>query len=203
MSLLKIKTGALLLAAGLFAAGCANTKDTTTSRSAVEQALMSQTARESIETLDSLQALAGMSYKIDDSRLVSADKDVILAQINQELLENGLNQAKGDEADLTLMPYADYSAIDQGKYLIGIPSILLPAPGGGQVPLPEIALFKRDRQEGRNSIGLVATKDEDGSLAFSHDPEYAARYYTRYTVLFLINFNHSDLDKPFKRDTLF
>jgi len=199
----KLKFFATIFSIAAIGAGCANTRDTTTSRTPIEQALMSQTARESIDYINPGSELAGMSYKIDDSKLISADKDVILAQVEEKLLRNGLVKATGDDADITITPYAEYSAIDDGTFLIGLPSIILPAPGGGQVPLPELALVKRAKQEGKNKIALYGTSNEDGSLKLAHDPNYSERYYSRYTFLFLIRFNKTDLDQPFPRNWLF
>lgn len=186
----------LLLAATvtLGSTGCTAYRATTTTRTGIEQALMSQSAKDSLETF-TVAELAGKSYKIDDAALVSSDKDVIKALIEQRLLIDGMKKG-GDDAEITIKPVAEVSAVDDSEFLFGIPAIGVPTPGG-IVGLPELALLKRDPQRGRNKLTIFATDTATGEQVKNHEGVFASRYFVRHKVLLFFNYNNSNLGKPY------
>ena len=185
---------AVIPAAALLFAGCAMTRTTTTEKTAVEQALMSRSALDSLAGAEIPRGSS--SFTLSDTELVSEHKEVLLSATRQSLLEAGYRVA-AEDAELTVHARANYSAIDDGRAFIGIPSIPVPIPAVGTVTTPELVLFKREAQRGRNQLELYAVRNEDGSLAFSSKGDAAERGYTRWVVLFVIGWRSTDLGKPF------
>lgn len=177
----------------LSTSGCTLLRSTTTPRSAIEQALMSTSAKDSLKGLDASQ-LVGKTYKIDATSLVSTDKDVITGMIDQQLVANGLKKG-GDEAEVIIVPVAEVSGIDDADLLIGIPAIGVPTPGG-IVGLPELALFKRSPQRGRNKLAVYGYNAKEGVGVLDHQGELVTRYYVRHRFLFFFNYNNTNINSP-------
>ncbi|MGF1573679.1 MAG: hypothetical protein ACFCU1_11495 [Sumerlaeia bacterium] len=190
-TLCSLSVAALLL---IGTTSCTAYRATTTTRTGIEQALMSQSAKESLSSF-SVTDLAGKTFKIDDSALVSSDKDVIKALLEQRLLADGMNKG-GDDAEVTIRPIAEVSAVDDSELLFGIPAIGVPTPGG-IVGLPELAFFKRDPQRGRNKITILGTDTTTGEELKNHEGAFASRYFVRHKILLFFAYNNSNLGKPY------
>lgn len=190
-----IRSIALAACAALLCAGCASTRVSTTERTAVEQALLSRSALDSIQRT-TLPEGRSLSFVLDDSELQAIEKEVIKSAIRQHLLVNGF-RAVEEDGDLTVMARANFAAVDDSRTFIGIPAIPIPIPGVGALETPEIALYRRIGQRGRAQIDYYAVDAQDGSLAFSVDGVPAIRGYTRWTLLVVVGFRTTDLGKPF------
>jgi len=190
-------TGLIVIAIILLASGCASSRETTTKRTAIEQALMSQSAQPSIQTLGLLDGYK--SFHIVDAELESDDKPVIVSSLREELLVRGWRQAPTpEEAEVLVHVRANFSAVDDSSFLIGLPALPLPIEVNDvPISLPEIALFKKGTQIGRNEIAVYALEREDGSLVFRIEPEPHKRFYTRWKLLIFFNFRSTDLGEPF------
>lgn len=177
--------------------GCSTTRTTTTTRTAVEQALLSQTAKQVVDEMD-FTPLAGKSFFIKEEKFEAADGKYVLAALHEHLLESDLRMAaKEEEADVLIYPRVAAAGIDDTSSFIGLPSIPVYIPGAGGVTIPEMSLYKSHRQQGRNRMGVHGQYCANGELAISL-PETAKQcYYTRWTLLFIISFRTTDLEKPF------
>jgi hypothetical protein len=192
----KLPAALALGVALLFSSGCAYTRITTTDKTAIEQALMSQSIAPSIDTIRAGH-LAGRSFWLDASEVQSPAKDYIVSRIRQRLLLDGLTIAKSqDEADLLLHARTEFSGIDDSNFLLGLPAIPIPI-GASTLSLPELALYKRERQAGRNQIALYGVERETGALGFESLGEPGQQRYTRYTFLIFFNLRTTTLPQPF------
>jgi hypothetical protein len=181
----------------LLLVGCSTTRSTTTARTAIEQALLSQTAKRVVDEMD-FSTLAGKSFVLKEDKFEAVDGKYVLAALQEHLLESNLKVATNeDDADVVLFPRVAAAGLDDTSSFIGIPSLPLFIPGAGGVTIPELALFKHQRQQGRNRMGLHGQHCKNGELAISV-PEIAHQcYYSRWTILFLFSFRTTDLEKPF------
>ena len=187
-----------VLSSLLLSTGCMATRTTTTSRTAVEQALLSRSVDESISSND-FPAGNGQTFKIDSEGFTATDKILIVSSLRSALLYSGFSEASGEDAkpDLTIYPVVEFSAIDDSDFLIGIPSIPIPVGPQAVIPTPEIALLKKSDQWGRSRIGVTAVDSQTGALVFTTAGQPAQEDYRRWTVLIVITFRKTTLGEPF------
>jgi hypothetical protein len=176
-------------------ASCASTRTSTTPRTAIEMALISQSAENTLEKFET-DALTGKSFAMDDTHFEATDKAFAQSALRLQMLKNGMNETKAEEAEVSVRPRVAIAAIDDFNFFIGIPSIPLILPGVGAAPTPELAFFKRAKQIGRNRMGAYAV-NKDGSLAHDFGVQATEVYYTHWTILALINFRRTNLEEPY------
>ncbi len=188
-----------LLFAALLLSACTTSKITTTTRSAVEMALLSQSAESALLQLRG-DLPAGSRFYMDTSEFEASDEDFVLSTLRLELLRHGMLAVDEEEdAEIVVIPRAAISAIDEGSTLIGLPEFGIPVPGAGMFATPELALFKRHKQEAITRLGYYGINREDASLAFDKGTSAASNTYTRWTVLFVITFRTTNLSEPYRR----
>lgn len=182
----------------MYFAGCAMTRTTTTDRTAIEVALLTETASESIKSLE-LPPLAARTYDLVDEGFDAPEKDFILSEFHELLLKaNGLrNTGEADDAELLIEPRVNFAHIDDDKFLLGIPSIPIPIPGAGALSTPEIALLGLETQKGRSGFSLYGHERESGALVFSDRSEAREHRFRRYTFLIFFKFRTTTLPAPF------
>ncbi len=177
--------------------GCASTRITTTPRTAVEQALLTRSAADAVDTLDSID-LENEAFALKLEAFNPLEKEYYQAALTEFLLSSNGRMASPEEADIIVVPRSAFAAIDDSKFLIGIPSIQFPVPGTAQaMTLPDLSLFKRESQIGRAHLELFGYRRQDGALAFTSRAWPAERTYTRWTLLLVMNFRSTNLGEPF------
>lgn len=187
----------LLLATALMLGSCAATRTTTTTRTAIEEALLTQTAA---LTIDAFEIPAGTERTLflDGANLDVPDKEFIITGIRERLLSAAWREVTAREAaDVVVIPRADFAATDDARFFVGLPSIPIPFPTVGTVNTPELAIYKNERQYGRNKMRLLAIRRESGALEFVTAPSANQRQYTRWVLLLFITFRTTDLGEPF------
>jgi hypothetical protein len=186
---------------------CAATRITTTPRTAVEQALITQSTRQAVKTLK-LSEFSGRSFYIeaDDMTTQNCHEGVcqnyelsyILNALRDRLLKEGMLQAQSKElASVIVRPRIDYALIDDSESIIGLPSFPIPIPGAGNLQTPEIALFGNATQYGRTKISITGADSKTGALVFSESSTPAEVHYSRWSLLLLFSWRTTDLEKPF------
>lgn len=196
---LSLLTTLLILAATV---GCSTGKITTTERSAVEMALISESVSRTLTKLTGPTLYYQRAY-IDDSELEAPDKTFIVSSLRLHLGKMGMHVVDDkDQADVIIHPRAAIAAMDDSSFLLGIPEIPIPIPGSGTVHLPEVAFFKRNKQIGVNRMGLYGIDAKDNSLAFDMGNAASTAYYTRWSLLIFISFRTTDLSAPYKGEEL-
>lgn len=187
--------GAVLVAA--LAAGCGATRQSTTARTAVEQALLTRTTRESVDGMK-VPEVSGKSFAVKAEGFDTPEKHFALSSMTELLLRSDGRLAQGETVpDLDIEPRVDCSQIDDGSFFIGIPAIPVPLPGVGTIQTPELALFKRETQKARTRFSMYGVERKDGSLAFTEQSPWSTRYYARWKLFIVIGFRTTDLEKPF------
>lgn len=195
---------ALLLSVVLaaFLSGCSTGYTTVTPRSAVEMALISESAERTISQLE-LPPMAATykKFHVDDSGFEGTDSKFMISELRRHLLTGmAMGEQPKDEADLLVYPRAAVAAMDESKFLIGVPEFPVPL-GATTLTTPEIALFKRHVQRGRTKLGVFGTNADDGLLAFDMGSKSSTTFYTRWTLFVFFTFATTDLTEPYRTFT--
>jgi len=105
------------------------------------------------------------------------------------------------EADLVLEPRIGAASVDRKTFLLGIPSFPIPIPLAGPLQFPELALFKRDRQQGVVKLALTSYDARTGALYKSADPVFGFSERTDWVALLFINWQDNNLvPKPYRQN---
>lgn len=173
--------------------GCMSSRITSPEQTAVEQLLLSTAADRAVDR---------MSFDLLDDRKVYLDVQY-LDSYRREYLTGALRDALGSagahltedrlDADIIAEPRASALSIDETDALLGIPSMAIPVPLSGGLSIPELALYKKHKQ---NAIGKLSVHCYDRTreqTVASIGPTVGRAYYNRWSLLFLITFRTTDL----------
>ena len=189
----RIAFGILLLCSVSFLVeGCAvSPQITNTPRSSIEQELLVSSLERGFETLKT-QHLAGATVTVDFYGL-TPDKDFAKEFLIAWLQAHEVHIVTDPkEAQLRVKVFAPVLGVDQAQSFIGTPSFTVPFLG---VTIPEIPLFRDVRHLGHTALESY-TIEEDGGKFLDKSPTAMGRSeYDDYTVLILIHFTRSDMEK--------
>ncbi len=186
----------ICLALAMGTVGCVTQRSTTTERTAVEQALLSQAAEASIPQI-AFSDVDGKQYFVKQDLFEATDGKYLLAVLNKHLVElGGMPADSEEEAEVLIYPAVAHAAVDDTSFLIGFPEIPLVIPGIGSVTVPELALFGYALQKGHNRMFLNVEHADDARPPSSTETVSGHKFYTRWRILFLISFRTTDLDPP-------
>jgi hypothetical protein len=180
---------------------------TSTERTAVEQALITQASSEAICSFK-FDELQGRKFILvadeliqnnrSEDKLENRDLPFILSRLTNHLLEAGMELATDySQAEVSFHPRIDYAQIDDSDFLIGMPTIPLPVPGVGTVETPEMALFGNSTQYGRAKFSLYGVDRKTGKLIFNQETEPSQKHYSRWSALLIFGWRTTNLDPPF------
>lgn len=174
--------------------GCATIRVTDPPRTATEQYLIAEAAAEAVaqvnaaplrdrvvyvDTTNFLPPAAEGEIGIVEGRnqLILLDRQFLLGELRAHLLLNGVRLAGvRDEADIVMEVRSPGVGVDRSDYLLGIPSVLIPAGGavsdaeGGTIVTPEIAFLKNIRQRGYAGVAYVAYWRDTGEVVAASGP---------------------------------
>ncbi|HMA16533.1 MAG: DUF6655 family protein [Bacteroidota bacterium] len=178
----------------MFALGaCSNLRESQPARTATEQLLFSSAIDRVCDQL-AIELPTGSKVFVDAGFVEGTDSKYLVASLRDRILRRGGNLvAARDQADLVFEPRVGALSIDRKETLVGIPSIPLPIPLAGDLNLPELALFKRDRRQGVVKLALAVYDAETGALRSSQEPVYSFSQQTDMTVLLFISWDENDL----------
>lgn len=183
------------LTATLFA--CTTSRTSTTARTAVEEALLSQSAEATIEAFRCPE-LSGRSFTISEDYFEAVDGKYVLGTLRKHLISQGMHPAPDPAtAELIIYPTVANAGIDDKTFTLGIPPLPIELGQFGMVQFPEFALVRHHSQLGRNRMSLHAVWRESGQPAFWTDEMSSERKYNRWLLLFFIAFRVTDLEEPF------
>lgn len=101
-----------------------------------------------------------------------------------------------DEADTIIEVAAGALSIDNTGFLLGIPAMGMPIPFAGQLDMPEIALYKSDKNRSIAKFS-VSVRDAKTGISKSHSFTTIGTAWSKdWTVLILFEFSSNDLDMP-------
>lgn len=188
----KTSSRILILCVLALLAGCAfSAQVSNTPRSSIEQQLLVRSLERALATLDTKQ-FQGKIVSVDFYGL-TPDKDFAKEFFTAWLQGQGIRLASNpNEAQLHLKVFASVLGVDQGQSFVGSHSFTVPIRG---VVVPEIALFKDVRHTGHAEIEIYTIDAGSGKFVDKSPPAIGEARYDDDTVLVVINFTKSDLDK--------
>jgi len=103
---------------------------------------------------------------------------------------------KVDDADTILEVAAGALSIDNTGVFIGIPAMGMPIPLAGQLEMPEIALFKSDKNRSIAKFSVSARDAKTGAPKSHSVTTMGTAWSKDWTLLILFKFSSNDLDMP-------
>ena len=147
---------------------------------------------------DRLSVIATTGMIADAARQVGGDLVAVTALMGPGVDPHAYRQTRSDivataDADLVLEPRIGAASVDRKTFLFGIPSFNLPVPLAGPLPFPELALFKRDRQQGVVKLAMASYDAKTGKLHQSTEPVYSFSERTDWAALLFFSWQDNDL----------
>jgi len=179
-------TAALLLAL----TACASRRDTDPARSASEMLLVSAAADRAADKL-TFNLQPGTKVFVDASFIEGTDSKYVISAIRDRVMRRGgdIVDDKG-KAELIIEPRVGALSIDRDRFLFGTPALPVPLVG---IEIPEVALFKRNHQQGVVKLAGTSYDPKTGLMVQSHEPVYAFSNRKDWTVLLFVTWTTSDL----------
>jgi hypothetical protein len=181
---------AILLTLALGA--CTTATETNPPRTATEQLLISTAADRAAARL-AFHVPKGSKVFLDSADFSGYDSKYAIAAITDSLLKQGAHLVDSKaKADTVVEIRAGALSTDQRVTLFGIPSFNVPIPLAGGLQFPEIALYKKQLQEGVAKFAATAYDAKDGALLGSADPQFGFSHNTKKTVLIFFSWTSND-----------
>ncbi len=174
-------------------AACSGSRETEPGRTATEQLLFSVAAERAADQLG-LAIPAETKVFIDPGYIEGTDSKYLLSTIRDRVLRQGaaLVDDKGS-ADLVVEPRIGAISIDRAKTTVGTNSFDVPIPLAGDLTVPDIALYKRDTQQGVIKVAATTYDSKTGKLVQSLDPVYGFSHKTAFGALLFFSWERNDL----------
>jgi hypothetical protein len=184
-------TLATVLLLGL--AACSGARESEPGRTATEQLLFSVAAERAANQL-ALAMPPDTKVFIDAAYVEGTDSKYLVSSIRDRVLRHGAalvdNKA---QADVVIEPRIGAISIDRDKTTLGTNKFNLPIPLAGNVQVPDIALYKRDTQQGVIKVAATTYHSKTGKLIQSLDPVYGFSNKTEWGALLLFSWDSNDL----------
>lgn len=125
-------------------------------RSVTEQLLLSTAADRALTNAD-FQIFADKKIYLDATYFDSYDSKYAIGSIRDALSRAGaLLVEAATNSDVIIQARSGGLSIDGSDSLIGVPNLILPIPFSGPLPIPELALYKTQKQHYIAKIALLA-----------------------------------------------
>ncbi len=164
----------------LLTIGCTTTRTSDTSRTGMEQLLLSNAVDQTLDNTP-LPPVSGRKVFLDTQFLDSVDKGYIVGSLRQRLLNSGaLLSDKKEDSEITLEICSGGVGTDNINSFIGIPGMAMPGPL--PIQIPEVRMFEKVSQFGTAKISLVAYTTANGQLLFDSGKSLARSDDNRWSV---------------------
>ena len=190
MSLFKNYSLHLLLFFSLTA--CAPTAQiTSTARSSIEQQLLVRALERAMAGIDT-QKLTAKTVAVEFYGL-TPDKDFAREYFTAWLESHRIRISSDPKrTQLRLKVFASVLAVDQGRLFLGAPSFTVPLLG---FSMPEISVYKNIAHSGHAEIKVSIVDAQTGEFVDAITPNIGKSRHDDYTVLIVVHFTRSDLEK--------
>lgn len=180
-------------------AGCTTTDTTQPMRSASEQLLLSTAADRALATAQ-LAEFKGKKVFLDTNYFDSYDSKYALGEIRDAISRAGaLLVADAKSSDVIIEARSGALSIDGSKSLVGIPQTAAPVPLSGSLALPEIALYKSEKQFSTAKIALLAYANDSRAHIYSSGPLVGKSYFKTFKLLGVISWESTDIPEELKK----
>jgi hypothetical protein len=162
-------------------------------RSATEQLLLSTAADRAMKSMD-LTVFAGKRVYVDGTYFESYDAKNALATVRDALNRAGALLAPTvTNAEYVVEARSGALSVDFDQTLIGMPSTGVPIPLAGTFTIPEISLYKTQKQLSTAKIALLAYSRSSGAHFASTGPMVGQSHNYYYKLLGFISWTLTDI----------
>ncbi len=145
---------ALLACVGLNLLGCASTKSSDTTRTGIEQLLISSATDQTLDKIN-FEPIRNAKVFVETKYLDCVDKNYIIVAVHQRLLRHGSTLVdKPEDAQVILEVGSGGVGTDRQEFFVGIPNIPLAPPS--PIALPKMELFTRTKATGTAKLVILA-----------------------------------------------
>lgn len=175
--------------------GCTSIRMTQTPRSALEQRLEVKALERSVFRFP-IEQLKGKRVSLELFGLNTLDLPFAKAYFRVWLVKQGVHVVQGEEAfDLQLKVFLEVLAVDQTEVLLGTPEFNFLG-----IPIPAIAFYRHLLNRGRADIKGYVIDPDSSTLVRELPVSFGKAKHDRFTLLFIISWTKSDLDKNVKKE---
>jgi len=179
-----------VLMCGLSLSGCPATYESTkTPRTPTEQLLLTQSLQRTF--VDAVLPIPREQSVAVETVGLTADQAFVTAFVEKWLNREGLNLPKDGKESLLARVTLDAFGTLQDLTFFGIPQM-----SSVVLTIPEIALYKAEKQIGMTRLSIDFIDKKTGRLVRSTPIYEGDAYYTKYKVLMFMNFWDTDILPP-------
>lgn len=182
------RTGMLILILVVASSpGCTTTRTSDTSRTAMEQLLISNAVDQTLEKTE-LPPIDGRKVFVEEKYLDAVDKGYVVAKMRQRLLNQGAMLVdKKEDSEITVELCSGGVGTDNVASYLGVPGLTVP---GLPVEIPEVRMYEKASQFGTAKIGVVAYATGNGQLIHDGGTPLARADDSRWSLLGIGPFRH-------------
>ena len=181
-----------LLSLVMTVGACTIRNESNPPRTATEQLLISTAADRAAARLN-LEMPPNSKVFVDSSNIEGLDSKYAIATMRERILKLGAQLvADRGAADVVVEIRSGALSVDENNFLIGIPQFDVPIPLAGEIPFPEIALFKRAERDGVAKFAGVGYTAKDGKLLGATEPQFGFSQEKRYVLLLFFSWERRD-----------
>ncbi len=182
----------LLLLLPVLLGGCIQLRQTDPARTATEQLLLSTAADRAVAYVN-LDQFAHKKVFVDSTYFESYDSKYALGAIRDALSRAGaLLVSDAKDSEITIEARSGALSTDDKSYLLGVPAMGLPIPLAGAVSIPELALYKSQKQNSTAKFALLAYATQSREHVFSSGSMVGKAYDKHFKIVF-IGFHRTDI----------
>lgn len=171
----------LFLSSILLIAACTTTRMSHTSRTGIEQLLLSNAVDQALEKTP-LPPVDGKKVYLEEKYLDCVDKGYLIGSIREKLLQAGGHLVgKPEDSEVTIEIRSGAIGTDNVDRFVGMPAIAMPGPL--PISLPEVRLYERTSQFGTAKIALVAYQTATGQMIFDSGRQLARGDDSRWSIM--------------------
>jgi hypothetical protein len=198
-----MKSPCLLMTASAFAAivftGCSSSTMTNPPRSVTEQLLLSTAADRAIASVP-LVDFAHKKVFVDGTYFESYDSKYVIGSIRDALSRAGaFLVGAASNSDIIVEARSGGLSVDASESLVGIAQTGLPIPLAGVMSIPELSIYKSDRQHSIAKLALLAYSAHTLEHVFSSGPMVGKSYNKYYKLLGIIQWTTTDIPEKKRR----
>lgn len=191
------KTILLLLSFSLLVGCIGNIRSTTTARTPTEILLVSTAAERAVKQYGVDGDLRASKVAIDDSRFDSVDKPYVVSAIRNHLSKNNVIVVPADKDPKYILELRNGTlGVYNNEFILGLPALpVVMGFAGPEIPpvvTPELAIFRRDSEQGWCKLQLWIYDREANTHVSSSEDLWGSSYYNKWTVLGIGPFDGSN-----------
>lgn len=170
--------------------GCTSVRITMTPRSSLEQQLLVQGLERAMAQIN-IDRFKGKRVALELVGLTKDDLPFTKEFVRIWMAKHGIRIDQDQkEIDLILKVFARVLAVDQSETLFGTPEFFLLG-----IPIPAIVIYRNIRNRGRADLQIYAWDERSEMLVDELPIGIGETKYDQYTILFIISWTSTDLDK--------